>query len=133
VFPILTVDVAVVGLAVGLVRARLVQRAAFQTDNAVTLGVAHVGLADTAAVGAQELVNTSAVLTWNEVQASRVNNEKCDVEGNEESKMERRKDEIQEEQQENEMKHRTEEERKQVRKGTHSAIIMALSPRFDFM
>jgi hypothetical protein len=129
VFLILTVDVAVVGLAIGLVRARLVQRAAFQTDNAVTLGVAHVGLADTAAVRAQELVNTSAVLTWNEVQASRVKNEKSDVEGNEKSKMERRKDEIQE----NEMKYTTEEERKQVRKGMHSARIMALSPRFDFM
>jgi hypothetical protein len=64
VFLILTVDVGVVGLAVGLVCARLVQRVASRAGNTVALGVAHIGSADAAAVGAQELVHTSAVLTW---------------------------------------------------------------------
>jgi hypothetical protein len=59
-----TFDVGVIDVAVGLVSARLLWRAASRAGYAVALGVTHVGSADAAAVRAQELVSTSAVLAW---------------------------------------------------------------------
>lgn len=62
-FLALTVNAGVVRVTAGLVCAWLVQRAASRARNTIALRVTHIGSADAATVGAQEVVSTGAVLT----------------------------------------------------------------------
>lgn len=65
----LTVYCRVESVAVCLISTRLLRRA---VGHAVALGVTHVGSADAATVGAGELINTCAVLTWRVNESSTV-------------------------------------------------------------